>query len=172
MELAQVLPLTDSGTAKMRQEEIVRRAQPNVNLYNRTSKTDFRGGTASVTTHRLLWIDPERRRPMYWELAKVCAALYSTSVCPPPCEAHGLPCLSPHDDDQVTSVSSHAGFGWSHPKVNVHFAGEGDPYIRLSFQAGGKSDLYVWLCSRHGGCTLRSSRGVPCVAASSNYRAR
>ena len=143
MELASPLPLTDAGTPKMRDEEIVRRAQPGVDLYDRAKKSQFKGGVIHVTTHRLLWLDPARRHPMYWELSKVGRRLRVPGcVCafPVPLTTRTRHHFIDHLP-QVTSVSAHSGFGaFSHPKINVHFQGAGDPYIRLSFHSGGKSD--------------------------------
>ena len=71
MELATKLPLTESGTPVLLQEEVVRRMQTKVNLYNNDKKTNHNNMSAYITTHRLFAIDAARKTPMCWQLASV-----------------------------------------------------------------------------------------------------
>jgi len=66
------------------------------------------------------------------------------------CGSHGLvsKCDAQHASPcaQVTHTEAHARFFASHAKIDVHFKAPGDAYIRLSFQEGGKTEMYVrWL---------------------------
>lgn len=126
MDRVTILPLTDTGTPALLEGEVVRRMQTKVSLYHQAAKTDYKDGTAYITTHRILWIDSKRRRPVYWNL------------------------------NQVTKTEAHAGFMMRSPKIDVHLGplaagagtgagGSAATYFRLSFHKGGKDECYEQL---------------------------
>lgn len=72
MELAVPLPLDTAGQPVLQADEVRYRMQDGVALYDRDAKRDdLRDGIAIVTSHRVCWVDPARRRPLCWHLSRV-----------------------------------------------------------------------------------------------------
>ncbi len=64
MQFLGALPVTRVGTIEFLPEEVVHASADSVTLYDGERKAPaYTYGTATVTTHRLCWMDTDRARP-------------------------------------------------------------------------------------------------------------
>lgn len=126
MELARPVRLTEAGQLVKLDEEVEYRLQTDVDVYDRSVKTEKRRGVLIVTSHRLAWIDPARTQPLHWHLSQVADGGVSTEeggifVGSAKMILHLLPLPTP-----------------GLPRTST---AQADCFIKLSFKGGGRDEF-------------------------------
>ena len=73
MDIALPISLDPAGQLVLQTDEVRYLAQDGVDVHDRDTKTERRRGVGVLTSHRLVWIDAERRAPLAWHLGHVVA---------------------------------------------------------------------------------------------------
>ena len=71
LSIARPLPVTSEGLPTLLPQEVTYRLQEGVDVYDGDVKSDKRKGVAIVTSHRLVWMAPDRTSALYWALDAV-----------------------------------------------------------------------------------------------------
>ena len=80
LSIARPLPVTSEGLPTLLPQEVTYRLQEGVDVYDGDVKSDKRKGVAIVTSHRLVWMAPDRTSALYWALDAVAVSSAATAA--------------------------------------------------------------------------------------------
>lgn len=147
MEFATPFALNSVGEPQALEGEARLLVKSDIDLYDGDTKPDaLRGGTAILTSHRLLWHCPARLQRYAWDITRVTEVV--------------------EDNGGALAFLTRPS-----PKVVLAFAG-GGKRLKLCFKVDGQKDMLAALAQARSGAAERAVREAAAAAAAEEERRR